>query len=421
MADDDSVRAKQGPVAPVWQDIGIKGVIASALMLALYLGFIDWQLPFPRDTIGYVIGRDFLNFWTMGREAWSDAPGAFYDMASYVRFLHEMLGSEYPYQQWSYPPSVMLPAAPFGLMAYLSAYALWTALGLAALIWAASDRTASAWAAKPKSAALVMIMAPAALVCFVSGQNSFFTAAILIAVFRFWDTRPILAGFLIGLLTLKPQLGLLFPLVLLVSQRWTVFTAAAVTAAAIAGITAALFGPDIWLRYFTIGVTTQEGVLNDPSAIIIGLMPTIFMDMRLLGGSADLAYGVQIAVGIAAASLVVWTYWRRRDPVLSYALFLTASIIATPYLMSYDMVVFGWVLISMGAAGNITRNGRLALMGIYWLPLISLPLGVSGIPGAALVPVAFAAYLANRLMTPESSVHQDHIDFVEKSTLVPAE
>ena len=389
--------------APAWRDIALKGVLASAIMLILYLAFLDLQWPFPRDTVGYVLGRDFLNFWTMGREAWSDDPGRFYNMADYVAFLHNLLGSDYPYQQWSYPPSVMVPAAPFGLLPYLPAYFLWTALGIAACLLAVRTACKQAWTSDPKTAALAVALAPAALVCLVSGQNSFFTAAIFIAVFRWWDSRPVAAGILIGLLTLKPQLGLLFPVLLLVSRRWTVMAAAAATALVLAGLTAGLFGPEIWLRYFTIGVTAQEGVLDDPSPIIMGLMPTIFMDIRLLGGTPALAYAVQVVAGLGAAAMVAWAYWRRRDPVLSYALFLTASLLATPYLMSYDMVVFGWVLLATGASLGASRGGRLALTGIYWLPLVALPLGVSGIPGAALVPVVFIVIVTLRLRAADGA------------------
>jgi hypothetical protein len=38
---------------------------------------------------------------------------------------------------------------------------------------------------------------------------------------------------------------------------------------------------------------------------------------------------------------VVWAFWRRRDPVLSNALLITAAFAATPYAFNYDMFVFG--------------------------------------------------------------------------------
>ena len=44
----------------------------------------------------------------------------------------------------------------------------------------------------------------------------------LITIFAWLDRRPVAAGVLIGLLTLKPQLGILFPVMLIASARWRV-------------------------------------------------------------------------------------------------------------------------------------------------------------------------------------------------------
>lgn len=53
------------------------------------------------------------------------------------------------------------------------------------------------------------------------GQNSFLTAALLGGSLLLLDKRPIVAGVLIGLLSYKPQFGLLIPLVLVATGRWT--------------------------------------------------------------------------------------------------------------------------------------------------------------------------------------------------------
>ena len=43
------------------------------------------------------------------------------------------------------------------------------------------------------------------------------------------EDRPIRAGILIGLLTIKPQLGLLIPVILIAERSYATFAAAAVT------------------------------------------------------------------------------------------------------------------------------------------------------------------------------------------------
>ena len=109
------------------------GVLTSAVLAVLYLASMSWLQAYPRDVAGYVIGRDFLNFWTMGRQALSDNPSQFYDWQVYNPYLKAFLGADYPLQQWSYPPQFMLLAMPLGQLPYLIAYGLWTGLGLAAI------------------------------------------------------------------------------------------------------------------------------------------------------------------------------------------------------------------------------------------------------------------------------------------------
>ncbi len=396
---------------PFWWVVGSRSVLTTGILGLLYLASISWLQLYPRDVQGYVIGRDFLNFWTMGREALSDDPARFYDWHLYVPYLQTFLGTDYPYQQWSYPPQVMLFATPFGQLPYVLAYALWTALGLAALCFAARP-----WLADRRAAA-VLLLSPAALLCFVSGQNAFFTAAALIMIYRWRDERPLLAGIILGLLTMKPQLGLLFPLILLVSRRWTLFAAAAATAVGLVLLTALAFGWDLIWAYVEIGAPEQEMVINDPTRIVQGLMPTIYMSLRILGLSAQTGYGIQAGAFVLAALLALWTYMQRRDGLKSYAMLLTATALATPYMMSYDLVIFAWLFLAISGAQNpdlrhdLThdRAGRWLLGAVYWLPMITMALGAAGIPGAAFVFVAFALWLYLRLASKFNDRSPDRI------------
>jgi hypothetical protein len=128
--------------------------------------------------------------------------------------IRDLTGYSLNGQNWSYPPSIMLLAAPFGKLGYLTALAIWTFLGLALFI-AVAWRNVSDWRGP-----LPVLMSPAALMCLISGQSAFVTAALLISVFALMDRRPLAAGVLVGLLTIKPQLGLLFPFFLIASGRW---------------------------------------------------------------------------------------------------------------------------------------------------------------------------------------------------------
>src|SRR5688500_7612598 len=88
---------------------------------AVYLSTLDFAHPLPRDAKVHVVGRDFLNFWMYGRAACEPDPGQYYDLHAYWAATEPITGPGYPPQLWSYPPSVMLFAAPFGALPYMAA------------------------------------------------------------------------------------------------------------------------------------------------------------------------------------------------------------------------------------------------------------------------------------------------------------
>jgi Glycosyltransferase family 87 len=62
--------------------------------------------------------------------------------------------------------------------------------------------------------------------------------------------RPVLAGICLGLLSYKPQYGLLFPLVLIAASQWRVFFSAGATAILLAFVSWLAFGTESWQAFF---------------------------------------------------------------------------------------------------------------------------------------------------------------------------
>ena len=358
-----------------------------------YLYGLNGQPPFPRDGSTLVVGRDFLNFWMYGRAAALPDPGRWYDAAAYQRELATLLGPGYPGLNWSYPPSIMLLAAPFGRLGYLPALLLWTVASLAIFLAVAARQIAD------RRALIALMVSPAAVFCLMSGQSSFLTAAMLIGIFATIERRPLLAGALIGLLTLKPQLGLLFPVLLIAAGRWRVFAAASVTALALAGLTAALFGTKVWIDFVALGLPAQNLVLADPQGIATPFHATVFMNLRGIGASYALAMSVQAGVALAAAGAVAWAFRCRADadPRLLSALFIACAVAAVPYLLVYDTLPLTFAALALLAGGMLDARGAWLARFAYWLPLLQIGLGTLHIPGPALIAPAFAAYALWRI------------------------
>jgi hypothetical protein len=355
---------------------------------------MTWAWPFPRDASTLVVGRDFLNFWMYGRAAWLPDPSRFYDPHLYNDALAALLGPDYPGQNWSYPPTIMLFAAPFGRLGYVAALACWIGLGFAIFIAVARRRLGE------RHLLIPILCSPAAIFCLISGQSSFLTAAMLLTIMAVLDRRPALAGILIGLLTLKPQLGLLFPVMLAASGRWRVFTVAGITALLLAAAATAVFGTQVWTDFIVKGLPAQNLVLADPDRIGTPYYPTIFMNLRGAGASYAAAMTVQAVFAVLAAGAVIFAYRMRKtaDPQILAALFFAATICAVPYLLSYDLLAVTCLAVMLLASGRLNATGQTLAKLVYWLPLIQMIFGQYHIPGPALILPAFAAFLLMRLM-----------------------
>lgn len=339
----------------------------------------------PRDGTSLVVGRDFLNIWMYGRAAWGDSPERYYDMDTYLAALGAVVGGGYPGQLWSYPPAAMLVAAPFGLLPYLPALTLWTVCG--AVSFAVSLRL---WIRDFRPVVL-LLASPAALLGIMSGQFALFAAAIILAVLRWREDRPWLAGALVGLLLIKPQLALLFPLLFLVTRNWRAFLAAAVSSLALVALVALFWGVDIWRIYVQTGIANQSLVLSDPDHLAGPFMATLFMNLRVIGVAVPLASALQMALAFVAATLV-WLRFRDRPAATDLSanmLFLACAVSATPYMLSYDVLSFSAMAVLFLAGGQRRTMPVLA----YFLPLFQLVAGMVGVPGPGLIPIAIALYL----------------------------
>jgi arabinofuranan 3-O-arabinosyltransferase len=350
---------------------------------------LDLSRAIPRDGTTLVVGRDFLNFWMAARASWAPDPQRFYDLATYQAEVASIVGPGYLGQVWSYPPSIMLIAAPFAGLPYLPALALWTVLGPLILFVAIRS-----WIAD-RRLQIALLLSPAAVFCLISGQFAFVATAIILNVLRLRQSRAWLAGALLGLLTLKPQLGLFFPVMLLAARDWRVIGGAIASAATIAAATAIAWGVEPWLAYWSLGMPTQSRVLSDAQVLGGPFMPTVFMNLRSAGVAAAVAGWAQAAAALVAAALIAWRFRKQpsADDWSANALFLAAALFGTPYLMSYDTLPLTAAVLLALPAG---RTGRLLVLATYFLTLLQLVFGGLHLPGPALIPLALALYLAKQ-------------------------
>ena len=365
--------------------------LGAAVLVATFEFFYFRTGHFPYDGLNYLIGWDFLNTWMGGNVALHGHPSAYFDYHRYNTVIHHMFAANMPNYNWSYPPHVLLLIWPFGLFSYVTSYVLWVVTGFGLFLWTASDGKLD------RGLLLFLASSPVAFVIVLTGQNGFFTAALLLTALHQWDRRPALAGVMLGLLSVKPQLILLMPLVLMLTGRWRCLAFAALTAMAMAALTTLLYGPAIWRDYLVEAVPFQNIVMTQGIGLMLGMMPTAFINARLMGAPLEFAWVLQALASALALAAIVWTFRKKRDPMLSNAMLLVASLLVTPYSFNYDMAALIAVLAQMRLRPDNERVDLVLILAVWMLPAVMMLGFFVHVAGSALVLLALGNRLFERL------------------------
>ena len=344
-------------------------LIASILWIALANGLVDRN--------NKPLGTDFSNVYAAGMLASNGKPDVAYDWPSEHAVEKAIFGRDVPFYGWHYPPQFLLVAAILALVPYGWALALWMATTLSAYI-------AIIRVILPQPTAVLVALAyPAVFVNLLHGQNGFINTALLGGALLLLDRRPITSGVLIGLLAYKPQFGVLIPLMLLATARWTVLAAASATVLAACTVTLSMFGTKVWVA-FAASTTLTRHVVLEAGSTGWEKIQSIFSAVRMWGGGVDLAYMAQGALALGVAAGLIWL-WRSEAAVdLKASALAVAALIATPYVLDYDLMILA-VAIAFYVRHGLARgfhNFELSLLAFAWIaPLLSRPLAeATGIP-----------------------------------------
>ena len=266
--------------------------------------------------------RDGLDFWAGGFLVLHHQLSVLFNPVAYQAFLSGAFGAKLPTHMWSYPPNDLLLAAAFDWLPpwpAILAFDLTTLLLLILVLRLAR---------LPWLLILAVATSPVALENILEGQNAALMTALIGGGLLLIDTRPRLAGALIGLASIKPQLGLVLPLHLL--RRSPIgFCSAGISALALAALSLIAFGPAAWSSFWHVTRPAMNNVLltGQPAAFAGGLI-SVFAGCRHLGVAPSLA--IQAIVSAAAILLAA----RSKNPIV--LLILTA--LASPYLHDYDLL-----------------------------------------------------------------------------------
>ena len=325
---------------------------------------------------GELVSLDFNEVYAAGTMAKAGEAARAYDWPAHRQAQAAVLGHPVTWKDylgWHYPPPFLLAAVALTALPYVAAFLVWGLATLLAylLVMRRIIGRAEAW--------LAALAFPSTFFNFAVGQNGFVSAALMGGTLSLLQTRPVVAGVLLGLLTYKPQLGLLFPFALAAGGHWRALLSATVTAIALFLASSAAFGIAAWQAFFHSITHTVSAVLMQGMAGW-GKLNSLYGLCRWIGASAGMAGTVQVAAALALIGSMIWLWRSRAGFNLKAAGLVTASLVATPYLYVYDfavlVVALGFLFRDRPFDAVECRLSAIGVLALAAFPLVTAPTGL---------------------------------------------
>ncbi len=231
--------------------------IAAAYAVAVAWILIRHGFPVSSDGVNCI---DFIWVWLSSKLASSGALVQVYDYSAFSAALANLVDPpNCIIEHFDYPPTLLLFTYPLGLMRYSGAFGVWIAATLLLCL-------AAVYAIIPRRAAVIAaVTSVPVLLNVLLGHNGFLTAGLIGLALALMERRPWLSGIFLGLLTYKPQFGILFPLALLASRNWRAVLSAATTSVMFGLAAALVFGFEAWPSFVDALVDRASSLNEDPT------------------------------------------------------------------------------------------------------------------------------------------------------------
>ncbi|MFC6655339.1 glycosyltransferase family 87 protein [Roseibium salinum] len=375
-----------------WDRIGFACLFSG---IASLLGLV-WMLFIPNNfgSPNGTLMMDYLSFWLAGKQVLLGTPELVYVPSEFAAIQKDLSGSDTTFG-FFYPPTFQLMQSLFAVLPYKAAFISFVALTTALLFFACRLITGQ-WLL-----AACLIIVPACANNAFHGQNAALTAALyaffLVGMER---NRTVWAGIAIGILTIKPQLGILIPVALIAGMHWRTFLSASVTTLLFAGLSAAVLGIGVWQAFWT--QAPVASAVMELGGVEWGKMISVYGSGRIAGLGYEASMAVQIAFSIAAL-VSVFVAWRRSDALVVRAPVLVGgALLVTPFAMSYDMtllIVPCAFLIREGLKNGFLPYEKVALFVVIALSASTSPMALwLGVPISPLLPLLILWMGLRRLM-----------------------
>ncbi|MFZ5619281.1 MAG: glycosyltransferase family 87 protein, partial [Pseudomonadota bacterium] len=324
------------------------------------------------------VAEDLVAFHRAGEMAIAGEAAAAYDPAQF----RAALADHQKGLLWLNPPHAFLIMAPIAMLPYGVAKLAWVALGALSML-------SIMMIAKLRAPALFVLAlaSPAMLISTLLLQFGPFIAIGLAAGLTLAPKRPLIAGIVLALLTMKPQYGLMAPVFFAATGQWRVIISAAISTIVLVAASAAIFGVESWDAFFH-----SLSSVHTPFARQTLEGTVAFSQTAAKFGGGDAARIASQAAGVLMCGAVVWIAARRLVRADAIALTLLASLAAAPSAWIYDWPIAAAGIAFMAARPNWPVPVQIAAA-LAWMAPLAPVFAENGFSRLA-SPLALDAFLA---------------------------
>ena len=300
-------------------------------LLVALIGLTALRIGLPELFGVDEVSADYMIFHQVGELANLGRIAEAYDAPAFMGYQASRTDSAV-FMTWTYPPHFNLPLQGFALFGVGWGYLLFTGSSFALFVWSMMrlSQDATTW--------VLPLVLPALVINLLTGQNGFLTAGLMALFARLSLTEQRgKAGFVLGLLTYKPHLGLGLGLAALLRGGWRMVAMATLTLLVLLLLATFLYGSGIWSA-FRNSVSTSGTILEAGEYKLARMITpfALFSSVGLAPSLAILFHGGFALLGLLTLAWGALKGWQLRHVIV---LAILSGTTLSPYAYDYDLCV----------------------------------------------------------------------------------
>ena len=300
-------------------------------LLVALIGLTALRIGLPELFGVDEVSADYMIFHQVGELANLGRIAEAYDAPAFMGYQASRTDSAV-FMTWTYPPHFNLPLQGFALFGVGWGYLLFTGSSFALFVWSMMrlSQDATTW--------VLPLILPALVINLLTGQNGFLTAGLMALFARLSLTEQRgKAGFVLGLLTYKPHLGLGLGLAALLRGGRRMVAIATLTLLVLLLLATLLYGSDIWSAFRN--SLSTSGTILEAGEYKLARMITPFALFASVGLAPSLAILLHGGCALLNLLTLVWVAlrgWQLRHIIV---LAILSGTTLSPYAYDYDLCV----------------------------------------------------------------------------------